>query len=239
MAELLPESWLAAESSDAEVSGHAKVVSIFPKRRRAPVTDVLVWVQCFSAMVGVLSTKYPDKVPEFMAYQALIVKCSRDYEGFVWVLYDRAFRRQVAVTRDLNWSKLNPTLHSLCMAGKARKNKFCALCLSDNHSSDQCPEAWQDLLPATYFGQHGPPPACPFPQPGLIPRLAGFGHPILLSHLDLHLYQCVGSLTSQRAQDAHSICARMCMHVLYARGSMQGQSAGLEVGCQKAQVANP
>jgi len=177
MAELLPESWLAAESSDAEVSGHAKVVSIFPKRRRAPVTDVLVWVQCFSAMVGVLSTKYPDKVPEFMAYQALIVKCSRDYEGFGWVLYDRAFRRQVAVTRDLNWSKLNPTLHSLCMAGKARKNKFCALCLSDNHSSDQCPEAWQGLLPATYFGQHGPPPACPFPQPGLIPRLAGFGHP--------------------------------------------------------------
>ena len=28
----------------------------------------------------------------------------------------------------------------------------------------------------------------------------------------------------------------MCMHVLYARGSMQGQNAGLEVGCQKAQV---
>ena len=28
MAELLPESWLAAESSDTEVSGHAKVVSI-------------------------------------------------------------------------------------------------------------------------------------------------------------------------------------------------------------------
>jgi len=34
MAELLLESWLAAESSDAEVSGHAKVVSIFPKWRR-------------------------------------------------------------------------------------------------------------------------------------------------------------------------------------------------------------
>ena len=34
MVELLLESWLAAESSDAEVSGHAKVVSIFPKWRR-------------------------------------------------------------------------------------------------------------------------------------------------------------------------------------------------------------
>ena len=55
-------------------------------------------------MVGALSTKYPDKVPEFMAYKALIVKCSQDYEGFGCVLYDRAFRRQVAVmvTRDPN-----------------------------------------------------------------------------------------------------------------------------------------
>ena len=34
MAELLLESGLAAESNDAEVSGHAKVVSIFPKWRR-------------------------------------------------------------------------------------------------------------------------------------------------------------------------------------------------------------
>ena len=54
MAELLPESWLAAESSNVEVSGHAKVVSIFPKQHRAPVTDMLVWVQCFSAMAGVV-----------------------------------------------------------------------------------------------------------------------------------------------------------------------------------------
>ena len=53
-------------------------------------------------MVGALSTRYPDNVPEFMAYQALIVKCSRDCDGWGWVMYDRAFRRQVAVTKDLN-----------------------------------------------------------------------------------------------------------------------------------------
>jgi len=49
-------------------------------------------------------------------------------------------------------------------------------------------------------------------------------------HLDLHRYQCVGSLTSQRAQDAHLIHASMHMCVLYARGNMQGQSAGLGAG---------
>ena len=53
-------------------------------------------------MVGALSTRYPDNVPEFMAYQALIVKCSRDCDGWGWVMYNKAFRRQVAVTKDLN-----------------------------------------------------------------------------------------------------------------------------------------
>ena len=110
MYELLPESWLAADGSDTNNSGQPKAVSIFPKCRRALITDVLMWVQCFSALVGALSTKFPGKVPEFMAYQAVIVKCSRDYEGISWVLYDRAFRQQVAVTKSLNWSRLNPTL---------------------------------------------------------------------------------------------------------------------------------
>ena len=50
------------------------------------IVDVLVCVQTFAAMVGVLSTKYPS---EFMAYQSLIVKCSRDYDC----------GRQVAVTK--------------------------------------------------------------------------------------------------------------------------------------------
>ena len=67
----------------------------------------------------------PDKVPEFMAYQALIVKCSRDYEGVGWALYDRAFRRQVAV--------------------KARRSKICAVCLSDYHATEQCTEVWQGM----------------------------------------------------------------------------------------------
>ena len=89
-------------------------------------------------MVGVLSQKYPHMVPELMAYQATIVKCSRDFEGLAWARYDWAYRRQVAQTKDLRWSRLNPTLFSLCFAGKARRNITCAHCLSDNHTSDTC-----------------------------------------------------------------------------------------------------
>jgi hypothetical protein len=44
------------------------------------------------------------------------------------------------VTTDLRWSKLNPTLYSLCFAGKAKRHVFCSFSLSDNHPSEQCPE---------------------------------------------------------------------------------------------------
>ena len=40
-------------------------------------------------------------VPELMAYQATIVKCSHDFEGMGWAQYDWAYRRQVAQTKDL------------------------------------------------------------------------------------------------------------------------------------------
>ena len=36
--------------------------------RRTPASDTLVWVQLFSTMVAVLATKYPEWVPDFMAY---------------------------------------------------------------------------------------------------------------------------------------------------------------------------
>ena len=112
-----------------------------------------------------------NKAPEFMAYQVLIVKCSRDYDGFGWVLYNHAFRQQVAVTKDLNWST---TLHSLCLAGKAKNNKFCTICLSDNHTCtmEQCPESWQMFPPMYYPGQVRP--LTPYPPPPFA-GLAPFG----------------------------------------------------------------
>ena len=91
-------------------------------------------------MVGVLSRKYPHRIPELMGYQSLIIKCSRDFEGLAWAQYDRAYRRQAAQSKDLKWSRLNPTLYSLCFAGKARKNIACCHCLSDMHTSETCME---------------------------------------------------------------------------------------------------
>ena len=139
MQDLLPEAWLTLTDDDA-----AKCCSTSAaggRKRRPPVTNIFTWLQGFASMVSALSTKYPGMVPEFLAYQSTIIKCYKDYDGLGWVQYDRAFRRQVAITKNLNWSHINGTLYSLCFAGKAKRSAICVHCLSDNHSSERCPEA--------------------------------------------------------------------------------------------------
>ena len=123
----MPETWLR----DEEEVGRNTLA--WPKRHSAPVTDILQWLQCYAAMEGMLSRAYPTMVPEFMSYQTTIIKCARDFDGLAWTQYDRAYCRQVAQTKDLRWSRLNPTLYSLCFV-------VCSFCLSDNHTSEQCPE---------------------------------------------------------------------------------------------------
>ena len=95
MRDLMPESWMREEEEAS------KPILTMPRRRLAPVTDILLWLQCYAALVGVLSRAYPTMVPEFMSYQALIIKCARDFQGPAWAQYDRAFRRQVAQTKEL------------------------------------------------------------------------------------------------------------------------------------------
>ena len=82
----MPETWLQEEE---ESSKHAIT---WPKRRSAPVTDIIQWLQCYAALVGVLSRAYPTMVPELMSYQATIIKCARDFDGLAWAQYDRAYR---------------------------------------------------------------------------------------------------------------------------------------------------
>ena len=133
MKELMPESWLVEEEETS------RFTLSLPKRRSGPVTDILQRLQCFGTMVGVLSQKYPMMVPDLMAYQSTIIKCSRDFDGLAWAQYDQAYRRQAAQTKDLRWSRIN-TLYSLCFAGKARCSVACVHCPSDGHRSDACPD---------------------------------------------------------------------------------------------------
>ena len=57
--------------------------------RPAPVTDLNIWLDCYSRLAALLSTRSPEKAPEFWAYQSTIVQAARNYEGATWVAYDR------------------------------------------------------------------------------------------------------------------------------------------------------
>ena len=59
MKEMMPEMWLNEEETSLNILS-------WPWCKVEPVTDILQWLQCFSAMVGVLSRVYPQMVPEFM-----------------------------------------------------------------------------------------------------------------------------------------------------------------------------
>ena len=123
MANLLPEAWLLEETAmEAQL-----------RRQKGPVTDILLWVQCFAMFAGALATTFPDKVPELMAYMTTIVRCHRDYKGPAWVLYDRAFRRRAEATKDMNWSVMNTSLFNICFG------MICQVCLSESHTTERCP----------------------------------------------------------------------------------------------------
>ena len=100
--------------------------------------------------MGALSTIYPSKVLEFIAYQSLIIRCYKDFDSPAWVQYDRAFRRQAAVSKHFDWSRVNTTQYSLCFA--------CCHCLIDNHPFESCPEAPQSTALI-----HPPPAQRPMP----------------------------------------------------------------------------
>ena len=130
MSELLPdrESWLLED-------GAGSPSSLQFRRRKGPVTDILQWVQCYATLTSMLAMQYPQKVPELMAYLATIVKCHTEFEGPAWVLYDRAFQRQAEVSRDLNWSRVNPSLFNLCFTGS-----YYTATLSALHRAEVCPD---------------------------------------------------------------------------------------------------
>ena len=133
MAELVPESWgIDPEPAVCCHQGRRQA-------RRGPVTDILLWLECYSALVAVLASKYPQRIGDFMSYQATIIKAHRNFEGMSWVVYDRCYRRRAAATKSLEWAKIDTALYNEAFTGRARSVPRCNYCLSLDHSDHDCP----------------------------------------------------------------------------------------------------
>ena len=114
----------------AVTSGEANAAS-------GPITDILVWIECYASMVSVLATRYPSKIPQLMSHQKTIVKAHRTFTGEGCVTYDVCFRRKEAITKSLDWGEIDFTLNEI-FTGRAKLISRCQHCSSDMHKSQEC-----------------------------------------------------------------------------------------------------
>ena len=133
MAELVPDTWRYGEEDGSKCCHQSRRSS-----RRAPVTDILLWLECYTTMAAILVSQYPSKAAELLAYQRTILCAHRDFEGTAWVTYDTCYRRQAAAKKSLDWSQMDFSLYNQTFAGRAKAKSRCRYCLSEYHRAEEC-----------------------------------------------------------------------------------------------------
>lgn len=135
MSDLLPDLW--QEETQTLVVFDTQL-NPWRLGRKAAIQDISQWVECYSKMAAVLSARYPEKAPELWAYLASIVRAACNFEGSLWIGYDRQYRREALARRDLNWSQPCTRLYNDAFTGRAKAIPRCQHCQSDSHISTEC-----------------------------------------------------------------------------------------------------
>lgn len=115
MADLVPDRWQYQEEESKCCHQHKRP-------RRGPITDILVWIECFAFMVEILCSAHPSKVSQLMSYQRIIVRAQRTFSGEGWVTYDTCFRRKAAALKSLDWGVVDFTLSVDCVYAPESSN---------------------------------------------------------------------------------------------------------------------
>ena len=96
-------------------------------------------MQCFTTYVAILATKFPEAVPDLMAYMLSIIRAYQEYEHPQWRNYDEAFSDKAATTGNRKWSVIDSHLYNQIFTGRARKLPVCTLCGASTHRTEGCP----------------------------------------------------------------------------------------------------
>ena len=144
MSDMLPDAW-----QEDSIPGYDPLSSSRRVVRRAPITEITLWLEGFGRLASVLTSRYPGKAAEMWAYQSSIIRAARNYDGTAWVVYDWQFRREALARRDLNWSVTNARLYSEGFTGRAKVIPHCRYCLSETHDLRACPVNPDNLDPTS------------------------------------------------------------------------------------------
>ena len=101
-----------------------------------------------------LSTKFPESLPELIAYQLIIVQHSQKFRyPSSWLHYDIEFHHWAAQSKSRKWSEINPQCYALAFTGQGSTFFWCPICQVDrgSHAVD-CP--W--FSPLSYNQQPAP-----------------------------------------------------------------------------------
>lgn len=128
MCELLPEHLGAVIPDNQQKSS---------KPRCHAISNILEWLKCFGIYVAIISHKQPQRVPDLIGYQTLIIEAHMEYSGEGWMGYDRRFRQRAASDPNIIWSQIDTTLWNLAFSGLARAVR-CKFCFSLTHNSKDC-----------------------------------------------------------------------------------------------------
>ena len=134
VADLLPEALRSAGEDGDEGKKRKK-----KKGKDEGVQTIATWVLGFSAYVGVMAKRHPERVADLMDYMAQIVQASRQFKGAPWAKYDTAHRMQAAATKREGLSRVDTTLWAITFA-QAEAKEVCKWCASYNHHSYTCTE---------------------------------------------------------------------------------------------------
>ena len=132
MAELLLENYDYADETECSHSTRSACQS--------PVTNIIVWLDCYASLMSVLCSAYPEKFGQFMLYQKTIIAHCR-FAGEGWVIYDSSYHRQASNARSLDWGQIDGHLRNEIFTGKAKAIARHRICLSEMHSHVDCPQA--------------------------------------------------------------------------------------------------
>ena len=115
-----------------------KAADLVQSRRLIP--DYATWSQCFALYVAAVASHQPERLPDLMAYQALIVRASKKYRWPSWLVYDQNFRQEAAGNRELLWAKADPSMYAQCFTCQELSGEnWCSRCQGLDHTSASCP----------------------------------------------------------------------------------------------------
>ena len=103
-----------------------------------------------------VAKKYPDMVPEMLAYVLIVLWAQREYEEPAWRLYDEAFQDKAAATGNRKWSQIDTHIYNQIFTGRARKRLLCTHCSTATHDTEECPAVqprWKRRMEEAIFGQ--------------------------------------------------------------------------------------